>query len=248
MSETKKPKLFISPPFGNYVTFLPFTIPIRGSFTLEPRPGLLGRLRTIYWSKEDNGYVNKIGLRNRGIQYAVDKVKNSFFSFLRKNDVVSVAIMEYEQIPELLEKIPDDLNLEINISCPNTEHEMNKKDIQKFLNPERKFCSLKCSPHTTEDEIDEYYNMGFRTFHFSNTIKHSNGGLSGPSLRPFTSNLTKYTREKYGENVHIIAGGGILSKDDINKYLQDGCNDISVSTLLFNPFNFLKFYFDYLKM
>ena len=30
--------LFISPPFGNYIN-LPKTIPIRGSFTLNERPG-----------------------------------------------------------------------------------------------------------------------------------------------------------------------------------------------------------------
>jgi len=28
--------LFISPPFGNYLTFLPYTTPIKGTYTLNP--------------------------------------------------------------------------------------------------------------------------------------------------------------------------------------------------------------------
>ena len=73
--------LFISPPFGNYLN-LPNTKPIKGSFTLEPRPGLINQIaKTLYFSKKDNGWVNKIGLRNKGIDFAIDKYKNSWFPF-----------------------------------------------------------------------------------------------------------------------------------------------------------------------
>ena len=36
--------LFISPPFGNYLTFLPHTTPIKGSYTVEPRSGLIKQI------------------------------------------------------------------------------------------------------------------------------------------------------------------------------------------------------------
>ena len=56
-------KLFISLPFGNYID-LPYTIPIRGSYTIEPRKGLLLQvLKTLRYSYENNGWINKIGLR-----------------------------------------------------------------------------------------------------------------------------------------------------------------------------------------
>ena len=38
MFEIPRKKLFISPPFGNYIN-LPGVVPIRGSFTLNERKG-----------------------------------------------------------------------------------------------------------------------------------------------------------------------------------------------------------------
>ena len=38
--------IFISPPFGNYI-HLPNTTPIRGSFTLNERPGKWGQILNI---------------------------------------------------------------------------------------------------------------------------------------------------------------------------------------------------------
>ena len=73
-------------------------------------------------------------------------MENSLFSFIHRNNIVSIAILNHDDIEHFLKKIPDDMNLEINISCPNTEDDLVKTDIQKFLNPNRKICSLKCSP------------------------------------------------------------------------------------------------------
>ena len=66
--------LFISPPFGNYIN-LPFTTSIHGSFTNEPRDGLLKQiLKTLRYSFENKGWINKIGLRNKGIDWALKNV------------------------------------------------------------------------------------------------------------------------------------------------------------------------------
>ena len=65
--------VFISPPFGTYLN-LPNTNSIRGSFTLEPRKGLILQiLKTLRYSNIHNGWINKIGLRNPGIDYALQK-------------------------------------------------------------------------------------------------------------------------------------------------------------------------------
>ena len=67
--------LFISPPFGNYIS-LPNIISITGSYTIEPRTGLFEQiLKTFRYSFEYNGWVNKIGLRNKGIDYAINNHK-----------------------------------------------------------------------------------------------------------------------------------------------------------------------------
>ena len=81
---------FIGPPFGNYVS-LPQTVRIRGSFTLEKREGLFMQvMRTLRYSFEHGGWINKIGLRNAGI----DSVINSY----NKEDVYSIAILDEGEI------------------------------------------------------------------------------------------------------------------------------------------------------
>ena len=80
---------FISPPFGNYLDLNHITS-IKGSFTLFPRPGLISRvIFTLRYSFINEGWINKIGLRNPGIDYAI-----------------SVAILEAKEIPLLNKKIP----------------------------------------------------------------------------------------------------------------------------------------------
>ena len=95
--------LFISPPFGNYIT-LSNTIPIRGSFTLKERPGKWSQIiKTLKYIPHLNGWVNKIGLRNPGIDYAVKTYKNG--------QIISIAIMNQCEIKPLVNKIPDDMDI-----------------------------------------------------------------------------------------------------------------------------------------
>ena len=76
--KNNKPLLFISPPFGNYIN-LPNVIPIRGSFTLKKRPGKwMQILKTLRYNFTLGGWVNKIGLRNKGIDYAIEKYISYF--------------------------------------------------------------------------------------------------------------------------------------------------------------------------
>ena len=228
---------FISPPFGNWFIFKN-SKPIVGSFTLEPRPGLLGQIfRTLRYSEKHNGWVNKIGLRNDGIDAGIQKYKNC------PGSVLSIAILKEEEIPKLVKKIPPNFDLEINISCPNLDKKMVSNGISKFLNPDREWCIVKMSPESTKEDIDVLYDSGFRQFHCSNTIPlGEKGGLSGPSLIPYTSSLVKMIKEEY-EDVTVIAGGGVSNKEIADKYLKLGADHVSVSSAYFNPLNllFLRF-------
>ena len=105
--------LFISPPFGNYIS-LPNTISIKGSYTLYPRPGLLSQiLTTLRFSFVHDGWINSIGLRNKGLDHVLLRSAHN------KKDIISIAILNEDEIKPILEKIPKDLNIELNISCPN---------------------------------------------------------------------------------------------------------------------------------
>lgn len=247
--------LFISPPFGNYFPKNNIKnvdnvdnknginiISIVGSFTLKKRDGLILQvLKTLRYSFENEGWINKIGLRNQGIDYAIDKYYN------KKECIISIAIMKESEIPIFLNKIPEDMDLEVNISCPNTEKDMIVKNTEKFINEKRDWCILKCSPLTTHKQISKYYENGWRQFHFCNTIPTDKGGLSGKLLTPYVNELTEYTRKNYPDTT-IICGGGITTVDDILNYSEKGGNHFAISTLIFNPIKFIKFMYDINKL
>lgn len=229
--------LFISPPFGNYIK-LPNSVSITGSFTLEPREGLLKQIiKTLRYSKEHGGWVNKIGLRNKGIDWALKNID--------KEEIISIAILKPEDIEKLCQKIPENRSIEINVSCPNVDKQLINKGLGSFINPNRKWCILKLSPNICEDQIDHYYKQGFRQFHCSNTIPVKEGGLSGKALMPFTKEKINIIKTKYKDS-QVIAGGGVRSLYDANMYKREGADHISVSSLFFNPFNSCFFYLNYM--
>lgn len=227
---------FINPPFGNYIN-LPNTTRIYGSYTLHPRDGLITQImKTLRYSKKYGGWVNQIGLRNKGIDYAIEHVP--------KEHVISVAIMKEDEISKLIEKIPNDRNIELNISCPNVKKSGGLSNIEGFLNNKRKWCIIKLSPMTTEKEIDEYYKKGFRQFHCCNTIPVKEGGLSGKSLIPYTEKKVEYIKSKYKDS-EIISGGGINTWYHVENYQEKGAKHFSVSTGFFNPLKMIALYFNY---
>ncbi len=232
--------LFISPPFGNYLHFNNTTTSIKGSFTLHPRPGLIMQIfKTLRYSYTHGGWVNKIGLRNKGIEWAVNKYKNT-------NHIVSLVIMKESDIEPMVNKIPNNMNIEINISCPNLNKKLITPNLKPFLNKERTWCIIKLSPTCDKKLIDSYYNQGFRQFHCSNTLKVREGGLSGRKLIPYTTNIIKYIKNKYND-VEVIAGGGIYDYKTLENYKKYGANHFSVSTIFFDPLRFLNFYMKYIE-
>jgi dihydroorotate dehydrogenase len=229
--------LFISPPFGNYIN-LPNTISIRGSFTLNKRPGKWSQIiKTLRYSFIFGGWINKIGLRNPGIDYAIKTYK--------KGEIISIAIMNKKEIKYLINKIPDNMDIELNVSCPNTDKHMTNKGLKNFLNPKREWCIIKLPANPKYEDIHRYYKEGFRQFHASNTLSMKNGGLSGPILKPYTKDTIKYLKNNLPSDIIIIAGGGIRSMKDIVDYTKAGAQHFSVSTLCFNPISFLKFYWEF---
>lgn len=229
---------FISPPFGNYIN-LPYTTSIKGSYTLEPRSGLFMQiLKTLRYSFEHQGWINKIGLRNKGIDYAIKNYD--------KKNIYSIAILNEKEIDVIQNKIPDDMNIELNISCPNLEKKMIGNGLEGFLNKKRKWCIIKLSPKTDIKQVDNYYKQGFRQFHCSNTIPTEKGGLSGQSLIPYNNKLIKDIDNKY-KDVEIISGGGIREWYDVLNYKKLGASHFSASTVFFNPYKVSILYYDYLK-
>ena len=239
--------LFISPPFGNYfpqelinLVFNIETKSITGSFTLEARPGLLRQIeKTLRWTDkyENSGWINKIGFRNQGIDWAIEKYKDNNY-----NNIISLGIINKNDILKLVDMIPDNLNIEVNVSCPNIDKSYKSsidiKEIDTFLNKEREWCIVKLPPQISTNEIDQLYLRGWRQFHCSNTLPKDEGGLSGKSVKPYSLKLTSYISKRYPD-AEIIGGGGIETIQDIKDYSNAGTQHFSVSSILFNPFKFI---------
>ena len=60
------------------------------------------------------------------------------------------------------------------------------------------------------------------------------GGLSGKTLVPYTMGIIDYIKS-YHQHVQVIAGGGVTSKADAQKYLDAGADHISIGTACFTP-------------
>lgn len=245
--------LFISPPFGNYFPewiankiFNIQTYSITGSFTLEPRHGLLSQvIKTLKYtnSYDQPGWVNKIGFRNKGIECGIEKYYN------KENNIISVGVINSSDIQNLTKIIPDDANIEVNVSCPNVDKTFKKiseTDVNQFLNDKRQWCIIKLPPTIPVQEIDYLYQNGWRQFHCSNTVPVDEGGLSGKSVKPYSLKLSEYISTNYPDTT-VIAGGGIETIQDIQDYAKAGATHYSVSTLLFNPFLFINFLNDLSK-
>ena len=242
----QRKRLFINPPFGNYMQFFNFkqTTCILGSYTLHARAGLVkNTIKTLRYSKRHNGWVNKIGLCNAGIDYAISRFHNTKYA---KRNVTSVALTEntdegiQKEIEALVEKIPKQMNIELNVSCPNVGRNTKKAYgiLNQFLDKEREWCIVKLPPATKYSTIDYYYNLGFRQFHISNTLQTDEGGLSGPRLIRMNVNTIDYIYKTY-KDVTIIGGGGIVDNNTMNQY--ELADHISISTIFLTPHKGMQF-------
>ena len=261
--------LFISPPFGNYINFSnPNIMSTKGSFTLNPRPdnvsyveylgSLCGQfIRTFRYNFEHGGYVNKIGLRNRGIRYAIDTYYTPYMTGKgqyrqQQPNIISVAIMDENEIEELNEIIPRDCNIELNISCPNVNKPDNYKTsvykkLHVFVDKRRKWCIVKVSLKDDMEKIDTIVKAGITQIHTTNTwpLEDGSGGLSGPYLRERNLPFIRQIRAKY-PNLTIIGGGGIRNIKDVDYYDEAGANHFAISTVIFNPLLFYSLYSNFI--
>jgi len=121
---------------------------------------------------EDNAIINRMGINNKGVKYAVSKLKNR-----KKNLIVGANIIKSTSTPN--ENAPIDYEKSfaqlydfvdyfvINVSCPNVKGVTNLQDITSLstiidrITTLRKYFDeyrpvlLKVSPDLTTDQLDE---------------------------------------------------------------------------------------------
>ena len=234
-------KYFIAAPFGNYVKPAG-CIPVVGTYTLHPRGNVLWSvLRTLRYNFKRRGWTNRLQLPNPGVVVGLERTL--------RNEVLSIAEVNRGDFKELVQIIPIDQSIELNLSCPNLGTSLPWDSAEVFIkykgtNWEREWCIAKVGPLTTPEQLEFLIDeLGFTQLHFSNTLSlggGGRGGLSGRVLRPYTLELIRLVRENWGDAVTIIAGGGVSDFGAVYEYLKEGANHVSLGSVCFNPFKLRK--------
>ena len=230
------PKIFISAPFGNYIKPVE-CVPVTGTFTRNPRGNRLWSvLKTLRYNRKLGGWVNKLGLPNPGLRAGLERHI--------RGEVLSIAETKRGDFQKMNNIIPLNQSLEINFSCPNLGKKLPLDGASIFTKVKsRKWCIAKLSPLTDGDELEFVIeHLGFKQLHFSNTLPlpYNKGGLSGATLKPYTLELIELVRERWGDSVTVIAGGGVSDFSGVMEYLLAGANHVSLGSVCFNPFKLRK--------
>jgi dihydroorotate dehydrogenase len=211
----------ISPPFGNWIGSRHCTS-VLGSFTWERRPGLvyhtIRSLRPI-----SGGWINQIGLRNRGI-------RNCTFDADTIYSLVGLADGDWER---MLYHCPSGLNVEVNLGCPNVhEYGIPATVLRDYC---AKFIVGAKLPPT--DKVDDMAAMcieaGIRYLHCCNTLPTEQGGVSGRRLFDVTLPIVERLAQRCPGRV--IAGGGIYDAGTVQVYRCYGASGFSLATVWLTP-------------
>ncbi len=225
---------FIAAPFGNYVKPVG-CIPVCGTFTLHPQGNKIwSAIRSLRYDFKRQGWTNNMGLPNPGLKVGLERHIYG--------EVLSIAEIERNDFKKLYREIPEGINVELNLSCPNIRNlPWDSTEIFARNSEKRKWCICKVSPTVTPEDLEFLITkLGFTQIHASNTLPIQGcGGLSGRTLIPYTLDIIRLIREEW-PGVTIIAGGGVADFSGVYEYLKEGADHVSLGSVCFNPFKLRK--------
>lgn len=256
--------LIISAPFGNYIQPKRGCTPTLGTFTNLRRPGRLWRIiRTVRYSPSLGAWVNKIGLRNPGIDWLADRAHAGKINLSDK--LVSIHGFddaEWDRLTTIAAELKP-LGIELNMSCPNvghinwppwlfertlercaaagqsTNHKAQSTDSDAYRRAIGPMVVVKIPPVNYHDMVRQALAAGVRTLHCCNTIPVPAGGVSGKPLKPVAIQCIRDVRSIAStmgvKDLRIIGGGGITIPSDIDDYASAGADHFAVGTKCFNP-------------
>ena len=231
--------LIVSAPFGNYIQPKDAT-PTLGTFTAARRSGRLWRIiKTVRYAPRMGAWVNKIGLRNPGMPWLVERVRSRRVDVADK--LVSIHGFTDDDWAALLSQIAEirPLGVELNMSCPNVGHVNWPEWLFRRALETGAAVIVKVPPVNEADLVRQAMAAGVRAFHCCNTIPVPAGGISGKPLKPVALQVILRLRaeaERAGiTGLTVIGGGGITTPADIDDYAAVGATHVAVGTKCFNP-------------
>ncbi|MGB0768270.1 MAG: hypothetical protein ACPGYV_11240 [Phycisphaeraceae bacterium] len=234
--------LIISAPFGNYIQPDGVTATL-GTFTAQRRGGVLNRvwrvLLTVRYYPRMKAWVNRIGLRNPGIDWLVAKNQSPSPGKADVNDkIVSIHGFTPDDWTVLLDKTAalKPLAIELNMSCPNVGHIAWPPDLFDKARATNVPVIVKIPPVNYDAMVEQAYAAGLRLFHCCNTLPNPGGGMSGkPLMAVALQCIQDLQRKPYFDELTLIGGGGIYEPDDVDAYADLGVRHAAVGTKVMNP-------------
>ena len=153
-------------------------------------------------------------------------------------DILSIAAVDPHEWFQLHKVVPRRANIEVNFGCPNTPKNIFPGFASFTRNP-REWCIAKIPPTFSKKDVDFIIQSGYKQINACNTIPTDQGGLSGKDIIPYTIDIIKHIKQNH-PSVTIIAGGGITSKDDVERYRDHGADHFSLGTICFTPWKIMN--------
>ena len=231
--------LVISAPFGNYIQPECATATL-GTYPAAARAGRVWRiLRTVRYYPRLGAWVNKIGLRNPGIEHLKRSVSTG--KVRPADKLLSIHGFSADDWWLLLDRATEikPMGLELNISCPNVGEISWPPDLFRRAVDTGIPVVVKIPPVRYERIVDDALEAGVRWLHCCNTLPVPAGGMSGRPLFPISLNVVSDVRETAlgagVDDLRIIGGGGVRGQYEAIAYRTAGADVVGIGTLVFGP-------------
>ncbi len=206
------------------------------------------------------GMLNAIGLQNPGTAHVIQEILPQL-DFSETRFIANLSgstIEEYVEVTRLFDDSPIDA-MEINISCPNVKEggvafgndpDMSARVVAACRAVTQKPLITKLSPNQTDiaENARRCIEAGTDGFAVINTVMgmaidsetrtpiigNSQGGLSGPAIKPIALlKVHQVYQVCKAHNIPIIGQGGVICAEDALEFIIAGASAIGVGTGLF---------------
>ena len=227
--------------------------------TVTPKPQSGNPKPRLFRNRKERSLINRLGFNNKGVDHLVKNLQNKKSNIvvgtsIGKNFDTSNEVA-YEDYLLCLEKVYEYSDyIAVNISSPNTENlrQLSSdnflrtlltkiKSKQNVLSSSNSYkpIFIKLSPDEELDNLKDICNLILELkldgiICSNTTVDHLNkdgkGGLSGSPLKEKSSEKLRFIKNIVGDNIPIIASGGVMSVQDYYEKIDFGADLVQVYT------------------
>ncbi len=227
--------------------------------TVTPRPQRGNSKPRIFRNRKEKSLINSLGFNNKGVNNLVENLKNKKTNILVGSSIGKnfdtpndKASDDYLYCLERVYEYSD--YIAINISSPNTQdlRELSKVEyfdsLLKLIKTKQKHLAeihgykpilIKISPDESSKNLKDICNSilnnridGIICSNTSTDHDYSleKGGVSGKPLKNKATECLRYARSLIGNELLIIASGGVMNSQDYIEKIDAGANLVQIYT------------------